>query len=278
VVDSQRRTSRRYGSEGWGFESLRARQPPAALTRNKADAVSRPTSRSGSGQPTGKPTASASLTLRCPPLGLRAPRRTPRAQLPESGEGHRSEIPGCQATMIHGLAPDLARCPSTLGTNRSKSGLRLSPKPGATPDVSAMRTGSVVLMTTSRLDITMLPSRIRRCASTRRRRACSSATCCSIWDLRNRSMPRSCSTEGSSPSSSSWICSSVSPRSRSTSSRWRRLSWVRVEAVAALWVDALGPEHADLVVVAEHPRRDLPQPCELADAQHDHLIDRLHTV
>jgi hypothetical protein len=46
-----------------------------------------------------------------------------------------------------------------------------------------------------------------------------------------------------------------------------------VEPVSGLRVDPPGPEQADLVVVPKHPGRDLPEPCELSDGQHDTPID-----
>jgi hypothetical protein len=46
-----------------------------------------------------------------------------------------------------------------------------------------------------------------------------------------------------------------------------------VRAVTRIRVDAFRPEQPQLVVVAEHPRRDLPEPGELSDVQHDDRSD-----
>ena len=42
-----------------------------------------------------------------------------------------------------------------------------------------------------------------------------------------------------------------------------------VEPVTGLRVDLVGPEQAGLVVMPEHPGRDLPKSCEFTDGQHD---------
>ena len=42
-----------------------------------------------------------------------------------------------------------------------------------------------------------------------------------------------------------------------------------VAPIAGPWMDEVGREQADLVVMAKHPRRDLPDSCELPDVQHD---------
>jgi hypothetical protein len=75
-------------------------------------------------------------------------------------------------------------------------------KPADVSEASAMRSGSVDLMTTSNAAIEMLPSSARRCVSIRRSGARSSATVCSICAWRRRSIPRSCSRGGSSSSNS----------------------------------------------------------------------------
>ena len=42
-----------------------------------------------------------------------------------------------------------------------------------------------------------------------------------------------------------------------------------VTPIAGPWMDEVGLEQADLVVMAKHPGRDLPDSCELSDVQHD---------
>ncbi len=51
-----------------------------------------------------------------------------------------------------------------------------------------------------------------------------------------------------------------------------------VKAVAAVGVNQRGVEEPELVVVAEHARRNLPKTSELPDVQHDNTIKDLHTV
>jgi head-tail adaptor len=62
-------------------------------------------------------------------------------------------------------------------------------KPADVSEASAMRSGSVDLMTTSNAAIEMLPSSARRWASIRRSRARSSATVCSICCLAQAQHP-----------------------------------------------------------------------------------------
>ena len=47
-----------------------------------------------------------------------------------------------------------------------------------------------------------------------------------------------------------------------------------VVAVAAGWVDPLGPEESEVVIVAQHARRHLTESGELSDVQHGRVIDR----
>ncbi len=52
----------------------------------------------------------------------------------------------------------------------------------------------------------------------------------------------------------------------------------RVRAVPVVGVDALGTQQADLVVVPQHPRRDLAEAGKVSDAQHDNTSEHPHTV
>ena len=45
-----------------------------------------------------------------------------------------------------------------------------------------------------------------------------------------------------------------------------------VRPIATVWVHFFGPEQADLVVMAKHPRGYLAEPSELSDVQHDSTI------
>src|ERR1017187_7279513 len=126
-------------------------------------------------------------------------------------------------------------------------------------------------MTTSRLDIGMLPSSARSWASTRRSLACSSATTCSILGPPQAEHAAQLFDRGVVVEHRADLLQREAevPQSEETVQP-AQLSDL-VGPVSGVRVDPTGLEQAGLIVVPKHPGRDLPEPCELSDVQYERL-------
>jgi hypothetical protein len=115
VVDAGGQSSPRYGSEGWGFESLRARHPPAPLTRNSPQSgyLDQRHGQSADSQLDSHPPATASRCVaRLFGFQRRDELRERSCRNPASATDlHRPELPGChQLIQLAPAEPKRHRC------------------------------------------------------------------------------------------------------------------------------------------------------------------------